>query len=260
MITATAMIGAGGCASNPQPQPIAPEPQAHVDLPTPPPPAPRSEAAARLQTALAELEGSNFDAAHGELLEVIDLCGSEPLGQQALLLIAAAELDPRNPNPGRSLAAESTALLLDEPGIAPWLRTVTESLYLIALRLGASVPGTSDPEAADLASRFRKTGVMAVADENPAEWQQIEAMADGRYDEAPAGMRRADETVTADLLIEDRGGHCEAAWPASPRPVPMAGLPTFRGASYPAQIADLRKQVQALEEEVERLRRIVTRQ
>jgi len=217
---AGALTGAAACASTPPPQLPVPEPKPVVQPPPPPPP-PEAEAPGKLELAVAALDGRNYDAAHARLLEVVDLCGSAPLGQQALLLMAVAELDPRNPDPRRDLAAESTALLWEETYARGWAHTLAESLYMIALRLGAGNAGPTDAEAAELEWRVRA---------------------------APA----------------DASSYCGPAWPARlPSPTasaPEDGLPSLNGSSYPAQVAELRRHVRELEEELERIRRIVGQQ
>ena len=214
---AGALTGATACASTPPPQPPVPEPEPVVQPPPPPPP-PEAEAPGKLELAVAALDERNYDAAHARLLEVVDLCGSAPLGQQALLLMAAAELDPRNPDPRRDLAAESTALLWEETHGRGWVHTITESLYLIALRLGARSAGPTDAEAAELEWRVRA---------------------------APA----------------DATSYCGPVWPTRLPPpttsTPEDRLPSLNGSSYPAQVAELRRRVRELEEELERIRRIV---
>lgn len=215
---AGALTGAAACASTPPPQPPIPEPK-RVVQPPPPPPPPEAEAPGKLELAVAALDERNYDAAHARLLEVVDLCGSAPLGQQALLLMAVAELDPRNPDPRRDLAAESTALLWEETYGRGWAHTLTESLYLIALRLGARNAGPADAEAAELEWRVRA---------------------------APAAAATS---------------YCGPAWPTRlPPPIasaPEDALPSLNGSSYPAQVAELRRRLRELEEELERVRRIV---
>jgi hypothetical protein len=221
---AGALTGAAACASTPPPQLLVPEPKPVVQPPPPPPP-PEAEAPGKLELAVAALDGRNYDAAHARLLEVVDLCGSAPLGQQALLLMAVAELDPRNPDPRRDLAAESTALLWEETYARGWAHTLAESLYMIALRLGAGNAGPTDAEAAELEWRVRA---------------------------APAGDSSADSLSTS---------YCGPVWPTRLTPpttsAPEDLLPSLNGSSYPAQVAELRRRVRELEEELERIRRIV---
>jgi hypothetical protein len=59
------------------------------------------------------------------------------VGQQALLVLIAAELDNRNPQRRLWAAAEMSARLLSIPELEPWLVPVGESYYLLAVELGA---------------------------------------------------------------------------------------------------------------------------
>lgn len=161
------------------------------------------------------LEARNHDALYARVLQVLERCGTRPLGQQALLLLAVGELDPRNPDPRPSLALESTELVLRgaEPG--SWMRPLAESLYLIARRLGAEKAGTYAADESELRFRSEKGN-------------------DGSSKEPPVA--------------------CEAApWPEAGGGVDP---PAFRERSYPARVAQLRRKVAELEEELERLRRI----
>jgi hypothetical protein len=60
------------------------------------------------------------------------------MGQQALLVLAAAELDPRNPERQIELAAEFAAHFLGLPNRAAWAQPLAESLYLLSMEIGAS--------------------------------------------------------------------------------------------------------------------------
>ncbi len=253
-LAAWAITLAGACSSHPQPGPVLPEPEPIVEPPPPPPP-PQQRAPGELAAALDALAKRNYDAAYAHLLDVVELCGGTPLGQQALLLIAAAELDPRNPDPRRGLAVQSAALLLDEIQDGSWLRQFTESLYLISLRLGATRPGPADPDAAELGWRLmgreaaaaEAGGVGALQNEDPAEWARVESA--NPTHSATGGLGKAGEA----------SGYCEAAWPTASQRSPVATLPTLSSSSYPSQLAALRERVRELEQELERIRRIVTR-
>ena len=99
-------------------------------------------AAARLDDGALALTQGDFEAAHERLLEARETCGDALLGRQALLLLGALELDPRNPRRSPDQGAEHTARYLSYPETFPWTRPLAESLYLLALELGASKPET----------------------------------------------------------------------------------------------------------------------
>lgn len=160
-------------------------------------------------------EARNQDVLYARVLQVLERCGTRPLAQQALLLLTAGELDPRNPDPRPPLALEATEIVLRAVEPASWTHALAESLHLIARRLGAEKAGLYAADELEL--RFRS-----------------EKGDDGGAEEPPVA--------------------CEAA----PWPEAGAGVdpPVFRERSYPALVAQLRRRVAELEEELQRLRRI----
>lgn len=96
------------------------------------------EPSEHLSTGLVALEEADYNIAYDNLLEVRSVCGDSPLGQQALLVLAAAELDPRNPQRQIELAAEFAAHYLGLPNRAAWAQPLAESLYLLSMEIGAS--------------------------------------------------------------------------------------------------------------------------
>lgn len=292
-IAASALILIAACSSNPEPGPVVPDPTPAVEAPPPPPPPPQAEAPDKLQSALEALRKSDYAAAYARLIEVVELCGSAPLGQQALLLIAATELDPRNPDPRRSLAAESTSLLLGELDSMTWARQFAESFYLIGRRLGARQLGAEDTEALELGWLFRNGygrqppderadgEASTLMDEDPREWAEVESMS-SETDYALSGPQAdRDDTLAARTgVLSGRSGtgssrstvsatrerrneaspHCEALWTTPSVAEGQGVLPSLPGSSYPAQVAALRRRVRELEEELVRIRRIVSEQ
>lgn len=286
-IAATAVL-VTACSSNPEPAPVVPEYTPAVEPPPPPPP-PQAEAPGKLEAALGALRARDYEAAYARLVEVVELCGSAPLGQQALLLIAATELDPRNPDPRRSLAAEATSLLLGELDSMSWARQFSESFYLIGRRLGAQQLGAEDTEALELGWLFRNgyaqqdrsepDAAAALVDEDSREWAEVESIS------SESDLVLSDPSTGGGGTVPGRAGfvstsgspllpsnaspggerrneaspHCEALW-AAPSVGGPGALPSLPGASYPSQVAALRRRVRELEEELERIRRIVTEQ
>lgn len=279
-IAASVAILTAACSANPEPAPVVPDPVPAVEAPPPPPPSPQAEAPGKLQAALKALGENDYTAAYARLLEVVELCGSAPLGQQALLLIAATELDPRNPDPRRSLANESTSLLLGELDSTSWARRFAESFYLIGRRLGARQLGAEDTEALELGWVFRHgygrqpaegladDEASTLVDEDPREWAEVESAAAENGDALSGPYAGRDDTIsgrgvsrsTSRELSDGVSPYCEALWAAPSAGDGQSTLPSLPGSSYPAQVAALRRQVRELEEELERIRRIVTEQ
>ncbi len=272
------MILIAACSSNPEPSPVVPDPTPAVEAPPAPPPPPQAEAPDKLQAALEALGKSDYTAAYARLMEVVELCGSAPLGQQALLLIAATELDPRNPDPRRSLAAESTSLLLGKLDSMSWAGQFAESFYLIGRRLGAQQLGAADTEALELGWLFRygygrqppdkpeDREASTLMDEDSREWAEVESIS-SETDYALSGPHTGrDDTVSTGSTTRERrdeaSPHCEALWaaPSVGDGQGVQGLPSLPGSSFPAQVTVLRRRVRELEEELERIRRIVSEQ
>lgn len=107
--------------------------------------------------ALAAWRTGDYRSARHALLRVYNGFAERPVGQRALLALAAAELDPRNPDRRLDAASAFAARYIHEPGVPEWSRPVAEALYLLALDLGAReaapVPALPDTP---LAARLHK--------------------------------------------------------------------------------------------------------
>lgn len=92
----------------------------------------------QLAAGAAALEAQEYLRARG-LLEPLFYGGPEGLiGQQALLLLLAGELDNRNPSRRLWAAADlATRFLTSEPA-DPWLVPLAETFYLLSMELGAA--------------------------------------------------------------------------------------------------------------------------
>lgn len=126
----------GGCASASTPPQAVPAPEV-IQVQ-------RSESDPFAQ-AMAALEGADYESAHEALVELSALCpANSEVGFQALLLSASTDLDPRNPDGRIDRAATSIASALSEshPG-EEWTEFVAETLYLLALNIGATLPDST---------------------------------------------------------------------------------------------------------------------
>lgn len=211
-------LGGASCASGP---PV-------VDRPGAPPALPSSEPAASeaaptettLDVARAA-RGGDGSLVRSLAVRTLERCGTRPLGQQALLVLAAAELDPRSSEGRTSVALEALRLVGEASEPDAWTRVLSESLYLLAQRVG---------------------GATRTAGSAPEE-------------DLRAAARRGNERR---LAVDDAA--CRAiSWPDGKAEEP-ADLPSLEGASYPARIAWLQRKLGELEGELQRLRRITTGQ
>lgn len=91
----------------------------------------------QLQAGVQALAMEDWTRARGFLEPLYHERWGEPVGQQALLLLTAAELNPRNPDRRLWAAADRSARLLNIPELPRWMVPVAESFYLLANELGA---------------------------------------------------------------------------------------------------------------------------
>src|SRR5690606_28231557 len=93
---------------------------------------------ARLEAGLAALAANDRVTADEHLRWVYERHANEPVGKRALIAMASAELDPRNPTRRLWASAERAALFLAHEDAPRWLQPVAETLCLLALELGAN--------------------------------------------------------------------------------------------------------------------------
>lgn len=93
----------------------------------------------RLSEGLTALEQNDFETGTREVGWVALNYHREEIGRRALLVAAAAEIDPRNPKRRLAYGADLAATYLRQPEKTPdWLGPVAQALYLSALELGAA--------------------------------------------------------------------------------------------------------------------------
>lgn len=95
------------------------------------------DAEAELARGLAALRAQEYAAARSILTPVFESSWQERTGQQAALALAAAELDSRNPTRRLWAGADMAGRFLNIPDVAPEDVPVAETLYLLAVELGA---------------------------------------------------------------------------------------------------------------------------
>lgn len=200
---------------------------------------------AAFREGLAALDSARADRARATLEEVRDACGSSPLAQQSVLVEAAAALrgqaDERNP----ARAAELAAAFLRQPRPPAWGVPVAESLYLMALELGAPPPGREAtdavfPPARELSEEAREACAArwdaAVRDGMDVPTLAAESMA-SRMQQLEGRIQRLR------MEIERLRGLLEA--------------PDFEDQAMAAELEELRSRLRDFREEVERLRALL---
>lgn len=127
----------------------------------------------RFRAATVAADEGDFGSAGRHLRRLASRCESGERGREAVLLLAAVEVDPRNPDPSPAAAAHLAARYLQMPEAPAWTLTVAGTLYLTALDLGAnpvrdpfapipSLDGTA-AEAGDEPADEREVGPWRVA-------------------------------------------------------------------------------------------------
>ncbi len=116
-----------------------------------------SETRERFSRAVTALDRSDFESATPDLEWLVARCRSGKRARTALLLLAAAELDVRNPERSPGRARRYAEAYLSLPGIPDEELPVARTLYLLAVDLGGTaIVGEADsPPVAD---RFADCG------------------------------------------------------------------------------------------------------
>ncbi|MFP3948751.1 MAG: hypothetical protein ACOC8K_01685 [Gemmatimonadota bacterium] len=139
-----------------------------------------TDSGSRLAEGKAALDEGRYGEAYGIFQELASSCEAGEEGSDAILLLATAELDPRNPARFPTGTAHLAARYLQVSPLTVTARAVAESLYLLALDLGARpvedpyspIPtnpamAMDAPLATDAPSQ---TAESAARDASPEEW------------------------------------------------------------------------------------------
>lgn len=96
----------------------------------------RSPEEDRFEAGVRALTDRNYEKAHSDLSWVAQHYGHEKAGQRALIVLAALEMDPRNPGRRNEVGADVAASYLRLPDRDAWLDPVAQTLYLMGLEMG----------------------------------------------------------------------------------------------------------------------------
>lgn len=124
LLVAAMLVGLGACSA------LRPGPPMEED------------ASYRLDRGLNALEAGQYRDAFDDLAWVQAQCAGHVRGAEALLAMAALELDPRNESGRPELGTDLLGQVLREPPRTRAIRPLSETTYLLALSLGA--PSASD--------------------------------------------------------------------------------------------------------------------
>jgi TolA-binding protein len=92
----------------------------------------------RFQQALQALGRGDYRTAHEGLSWVAQNYAEDDYGRRATLILAAVELDPRNPGRRIAVGTDVAANYLRLSDAAPWTQPLAQTLYLLGLELGAA--------------------------------------------------------------------------------------------------------------------------
>ena len=98
----------------------------------------RSNEEERFDQGMRALVNGDYNKAHDHFAWVAEHYGHESSGQRALLVLAAMEMDPRNPSRRTDVGADLVATFLRLPERDSWVDPVAQTLYLQGLELGAA--------------------------------------------------------------------------------------------------------------------------
>jgi hypothetical protein len=127
--------------------------------------------------AVRAWRAGDYRAGRDALLRVANGQADRPLGRHALLALAAAELDPRNPNRRVDMASSLAARYLHLADSTDWAAPVAETIYLLALEFGAP-PGDSLPKLPTRPIATRLDELAVAYDSLSREWETLLATRD----------------------------------------------------------------------------------
>lgn len=185
---AVALAVTGGCAAPQQPITPPPSPEDH------------------LEQALTLLEHDDYSAAEQHLASLYHNYAGQPVGRRALFELAAAKLDPRNPDHELDAGARLLARYLRLPhGVTAEDLPVARTLYLMALDLGATPPAATPPAADSTLAALVGTPVAGAAVDSTlptlphppltAELQALRGQMEAQQAELTERIKHLEETV-----------------------------------------------------------------
>ena len=156
------------------------------------------DAQTELDRGLTALRAREYDDARRILEPLYQSSWQQPAGQNALMALSAMELDPRNPDRRLWAGADMAGRLLSIPEAAPEHIPVAETLYLLAVELGAVeeriARADSMQQAAEDRSRRPTSSVLSV----PARMARLQSEREGlnrRIDQLQATLKTRDKEL-----------------------------------------------------------------
>jgi len=223
-----------------------------------------------LEYGVLALEAGDYRAAMERIAPVAAICPTDELGRSAMLLLATAELDPRNPGRRPDAAAELAAFQLARRSEGQWEGAAAARLYAIALDYGAEpLTAAEIPGPVVIWDRY-------LTDPGVAEAPIGADASDGTpTDEDVDQAQRADRATNAVSHAADGGPRCEVVQadpevvlpelteapmalrsaPAPAQPAPSQSASGGNSAELQAEVDRLRAELARKEQELDRIRR-----
>ena len=142
---------------------------------------------AQLSQGLAALAAHDYTGARPLLERVYLEHWQEPAGREALLALAAAELDSRNAERRLGVGAELAGRYLSQESVAAWTVPAAESLYLLAVELGGRDEDLARADSTREAAEAERADVLRALGASPATGR---ALPQSEIESVPDRIRR----------------------------------------------------------------------
>jgi chemotaxis protein histidine kinase CheA len=197
------------------------------------------------ERGLQALEQQDFRSAYEQFSWVYEVYWDRPIGERALLALAAVELDPRNPDRRLYVGADLAGRHYQLPTARRWNEPVSQTLYLLALELGATEERLARAEAER--EQAEQARARAERERQAARAQAQQAATRAQRAQAEATRARA----------EARRAQAQRTQPAA---APARALPQLSSPTVTARVNALQTERDRLAREVQTLRSRVAQQ
>lgn len=228
-----------------------------------------------LEHGVLAMESGDFRLAAERLAPVAAICPVDALGRQAMLLLAASELDPANPARRPDAAAELAAFQLARRAEGEWEGALASRLYTLALDYGArpiaasEVPGPevvwlrylSDPAIMDAPLGVPAADSVAAESTDLAEAERAEAATERAVDAQDGGPSCQVPEPDEDLVMPHLDGDplaMRGGLPTTGQPGAQAMVNGADSRALQAEIDRLRQELARKEQELDRIRRTLS--
>jgi hypothetical protein len=158
----------------------------------------------QLEAGAAAVVAQEYLRARGLLEPLYYARPHEALGQTALLVLLAAELDNRNPDRRLWAAADMAGRLLAAETAESWMVPLGETYYLLAMELGAAEERIAAAESARATAESARATAEARQRQLPASTQESVPARVGRVTTERDQARRQVEQLQQQLATRDR--------------------------------------------------------